>query len=472
MNAYTEQQAALAAYEHISKITNTELEEAMSAEQMNNRNSHEFVFAKHKHALNNGVNNVTYELNNITSTPRSDENKKNVIEEKSGSNSTNSNSNSNSSTNTNTNTNANANTHPNANPNSGSNTVSMDTNEKLLEMQLIQMGESMEKLLSFITPNPSDVKNISARVCQSLSNVIKGDDYFKDGKVLPYGASEHDLYLKDSNYNFCFSSTTLQLKPLDAIQLMADLMKKHTVFDKVQCTIRSKREDMYMYMYVLLLYMLGDGRPVLLFVDTKTSARCELVINMNKEIGSSRFIGAYVSIDPRFRMIAMLVKHWARLKKLSGAPPNQGLPSYALVLMVVNYLQHKRVLPTISTTVEESGESEWSRRDDYEINLNKYREFASKQHDAPARLLIGFFHYFGYEFDYNNNVVSVRTGSTLKKIEKKWMHYSKRNQVWVSFFFFFWIEFFVVTIITIKKKKNNNNNSNYLLQIIFFVCGK
>jgi len=97
--------------------------------------------------------------------------------------------------------------------------------------------------------------------------------------------------------------------------------------------------------------------------------------------------------------------------------------------LVINYLQRKRVLPTLCTTVEESGESEWSRRDDYEININKYREFAAKQHDFPAQLLLGFFHYFGSEFDYQNNVVSVRTGSTLKKIEKKWTQCSKKDQV-------------------------------------------
>jgi len=266
-------------------------------------------------------------------------------------------------------------------------------------------------LISCILSQTSEAKSISARVCKSLSNVMKSDDYLKGGKIVAYGASEHDLFLKDSNYNFCFCHRNLQLKPADAIQLIADLMKKHTVFDKVQCMPRN-----------------SEGRSTLSFVDTITSAKCELVINLSKEVGSSRFISAYLSIDARFRTIAILVKYWAQQKKIGGPQTFKCLPSYALVLLVINYLQHKRVLPTICTTVEESGESEWSRRDDYEINVNKYRELASKQHDFPANLLLGFFHYFGYEFDYQNNVVSVRTGSTLKKVDKKWTQCSKKVQ--------------------------------------------
>ncbi|ETO29842.1 nucleotidyltransferase family protein, partial [Reticulomyxa filosa] len=153
------------------------------------------------------------------------------------------------------------------------------------------------------------------------------------------------------------------------------------------------------------------------------------------EIGASRFIGAFSSIDSRFQKVAILVKYWAQAKKIGGSHVAKGLSSYSLVLLVINYLQCKRVLPTISTAIEESGESEWSRRDDYEVNINKYREFASKQYESSAELLLGFFHYFGFEFDYRNHIVSVRTGSTLKKIEKKWAQGFKKNQSWVRFFF-------------------------------------
>ena len=91
-------------------------------------------------------------------------------------------------------------------------------------------------------------------------------------------------------------------------------------------------------------------------------------------------------------------------------------------MMVVNFLQLRRVLPTLSIMIfdRESGLSPWSTQDDYQINVQKYRDFASKNEEPHARLLVSFFQFYAQQFDFAHSVVSVRTGTYLTKAEKKW----------------------------------------------------
>ena len=104
------------------------------------------------------------------------------------------------------------------------------------------------------------------------------------------------------------------------------------------------------------------------FFDKKSGRSVDLVLNNLPEIGSSRFIAAYESINPRFALLCRVVKYWAQQRKINS-PLNGTLSTYALVLMVINFLQLRRVLPTLSIMVDRStGLSPWSTQDDFQIN--------------------------------------------------------------------------------------------------------
>jgi len=156
------------------------------------------------------------------------------------------------------------------------------------------------------------------------------------------------------------------------------------------------------------------------FFDKKSGRSVDLVLNNLPEIGSSRFIAAYESIDPRFALLCRVVKYWAQQRKINS-PLNGTLSTYSLVLMVINFLQLRRVLPTLSIMVDRStGLSPWSTQDDFQINVQKYRDFASKNEEPHSRLLVNFFHFYGHKFEFAKDVVSVRTGTYLRKSERNW----------------------------------------------------
>lgn len=50
----------------------------------------------------------------------------------------------------------------------------------------------------------------------------------------------------------------------------------------------------------------------------------------------------------------------------------------------------------------------------YFDQVEKLRDFGSRNRESIAQLVWAFFHYWAYCHDYTNDVISVRTGSTLR----------------------------------------------------------
>lgn len=53
------------------------------------------------------------------------------------------------------------------------------------------------------------------------------------------------------------------------------------------------------------------------------------------------------------------------------------------------------------------------------LNPNALKNFANKNKETTAELLIGFFKYYAWEFDYRHNIISIKNGSDkITKISK------------------------------------------------------
>ena len=47
--------------------------------------------------------------------------------------------------------------------------------------------------------------------------------------------------------------------------------------------------------------------------------------------------------------------------------------------------------------------------------MQKYKDFAAKNEEPHSKLLVNFFRFYGHKFNYDKDVVSVRTGTYLMK---------------------------------------------------------
>ena len=93
--------------------------------------------------------------------------------------------------------------------------------------------------------------------------------------------------------------------------------------------------------------------PIVKFTDPQTGLHCDLCFNNMLAVHNSRLLLTYTRIEPRVRLLALAVKHWAKSRAVVGTRDGY-LSSYALSLLVVFYGQQHKLLPCLTKHVAES----------------------------------------------------------------------------------------------------------------------
>ena len=100
------------------------------------------------------------------------------------------------------------------------------------------------------------------------------------------------------------------------------------------------------------VYWLNASVPV---VRMKTAQGLDIDICVNRRLGvfNSRLLATYSKIDSRARDLGIAVKLWA--KGLGIADTFHGtISAYAYIILVIHFLQIKRILPCLQIMVPES----------------------------------------------------------------------------------------------------------------------
>ena len=59
--------------------------------------------------------------------------------------------------------------------------------------------------------------------------------------------------------------------------------------------------------------------PIVKFWDPELNLACDMNINETLGMENTRMVKTYVQIDDRVRPLAMIIKHWAKLRNLNDA---------------------------------------------------------------------------------------------------------------------------------------------------------
>jgi DNA polymerase sigma len=151
---------------------------------------------------------------------------------------------------------------------------------------------------------------------------------------------------------------------------------------------------------------------------------CDICINNLLAPHNTKFLADYAKIDPRVQQLGYIVKYWAKKRQINE--PYQGtLSSYAYILMVIHFLQQRNppILPCLQQLHPEepreilniAGFDCW-----YYNKIERLKDFGKSNRENIGELLHAFFRLYACEFDWDNWVVSVRTGKYLTKAEKQW----------------------------------------------------
>lgn len=183
--------------------------------------------------------------------------------------------------------------------------------------------------------------------------------------------------------------------------------------------------------------------PIVMFRDPESGIDCDICVNNVLALRNTALLRAYAVADPRVRVLAFVIKHWAKSRQINN-PSQSTLSSYGYLLLLVHFLQQRAppALPVLqrlppdwdgrTSGAEEAvalpevlvAEPEGDRYDTYffapqdQAQLGLLRQFCARNREAPGQLLAAFFHYYGFYFDYRRHVVTVRHAALVDKDDK------------------------------------------------------
>jgi len=134
----------------------------------------------------------------------------------------------------------------------------------------------------------------------------------------------------------------------------------------------------------------------------------DISISNHLAIHNSSLIKTYSQVDPRVTPFMLVIKNWTKAHNINDASKGT-LSSYAYVLMAINFLQLRGVVPNLQKLKEHHSSRKIYETWDctYEDDLTQLEP--SQNHDPVAMLVRDFFDYYS-DFNFNSLVISIRTG--------------------------------------------------------------
>ncbi|KAF3940540.1 hypothetical protein ABW19_dt0207809 [Dactylella cylindrospora] len=261
-----------------------------------------------------------------------------------------------------------------------------------------KLTADIEKLYSELLP--SDESNEKRRKFLAKLEKLLNDEWpGHDIKVRPFGSTENRLCSTDSDVDVCIVTTC---KEIENVCLLAKALGKHRM-ERIVCVQNAKV-------------------PIVRIWDPEYKVQCDMNVNNTLALENTRMVKTYVDIDPRVQPLAMIIKHWTKQRILNDAAGGGTLSSYTWICMIINFLQTRNppILPSLHQREHKKLPPQNGVDVSFDDDIEKLRGFGKANTESLGALLFGFFKRYGYEIDFEKNVVSVRMGKLISKAEKKW----------------------------------------------------
>lgn len=169
-------------------------------------------------------------------------------------------------------------------------------------------------------------------------------------------------------------------------------------------------------------------RPLVTCVDQKGAhTECDISVNNRLPLGNTELLRSYSTLDVRLRPMVILIKTWAKNRRVCGAEQGN-LSSYAWTIMVIYFMQLAAGVPSLQLLKREDSAIEdidyWGYARTFDNSHLPGDVFVTENggalgtaggdadtvsSDPPLEaLLYGFFHFFGEEYRWGQEVVSMR----------------------------------------------------------------
>ncbi|KAI4367937.1 hypothetical protein MLD38_016559 [Melastoma candidum] len=247
---------------------------------------------------------------------------------------------------------------------------------------------------------PTEEEKVKQKQLLALLEKLVNKEW-PEARLYIYGSCGNSFGVRNSDIDVCLEIQSGDIDKSELLLKLADILQSDNLQD-VKALTRARV-------------------PIVKLMDPVTGISCDICVNNMLAVVNTKLLRDYAQIDVRLRQLAYIVKHWAKSRAVNET--YQGtLSSYAYVLMCIHFLQQRR--PPILPCLQELDTTYSVIVDDvrcaYFDQVEKLINFGTRNKENIAQLVWSFFHYWAYQHDYTNTVISVRTGHLLSKQSKDW----------------------------------------------------
>ncbi len=305
------------------------------------------------------------------------------------------------------------------------------------QKSLVDMNDAIKQLLPSLLPS-SDYSSKREGVRARVESILQASGIVPaDTKLALYGSSVNNFGSDNADVDMCMifpRDTVLAADNAATIQAIAD---KLVELQMQEVTSRATARI-----------------PIVNFKDPLTGLDCDISFNNPLAIANTKLLRTYSDVDKRVVELAFIIKHWVKQRQINS-PGDGTLSSYGYILCLIHYLQtlalHSKssaaspstpsLVPNLQRLPPTWGGSDVGPTapipvkvlvkhptEGVECNTYFYSpvpnkpdllvQFAAQNRQSTAELLVGFFRYFAWDFDYRKNVISIQSTALVTKLFK------------------------------------------------------
>ncbi|KAH7131262.1 hypothetical protein EDB81DRAFT_906352 [Dactylonectria macrodidyma] len=245
-----------------------------------------------------------------------------------------------------------------------------------------KLTTNMRELYDRVLPTP-EVEKKRQKLVTKLQKLLNDERPEHNFRAQLFGSSGNLLCLDDSDVGICI---TTEWKKFNGVYGM----------EKVTCVSSEKV-------------------PIVKIWDPELKLACDMTVNGIQALQSTLMVRAYAEIGPRVRPLAMIIKYWTRRRIIGDASK---LVIWDLKFLHMDTDDYR--LPSIAKSPILPPLHSDGHKSDFTNDLGTLCRFGEHNKESLGYLLFQFFKFYAHDFDYGKNVLSVRLGKVITKMQKKW----------------------------------------------------
>jgi DNA polymerase sigma len=246
---------------------------------------------------------------------------------------------------------------------------------------------------------------------QEAINYLKAflSESLKTLELKVYGSFSNALAAANSDLDISLNKSEKSICPQSVLYTVKETLKRSSRVTNLQPLL-----DAFCPV-VKFKYLFGERNPI----------EVDITVDNELAVANSELIKQYCCLDDRVKPLIFFAKYFAKHVAIC---PRQigGLSPFAIVLMVIYSLQclPDPVLPSLQKLAENVKPRVIIDKNDCTYMPASEAAWKTTNKQSLAELFLHFLHFYAKQFDYEQNVISIRVGGVLPRSKKEWVHHS------------------------------------------------